>query len=57
MSSGAGTMGHLKPRVLRESVSGAVIYVPSLIKIDSGIKMLIWGGGYTGTRTDSNMIS
>jgi hypothetical protein len=35
--------------------SGAVIYVPSLIKIAAGIQKLI--GGDTQTHTDSNMIS
>jgi hypothetical protein len=31
--------------------SGAVIYVPSFIKIGSGVKKLIGGGGYTHTHT------
>jgi hypothetical protein len=35
--------------------SGAVIYVPSFIKIGSGIQKLI--AGYTDTHTDSNVIS
>jgi hypothetical protein len=35
--------------------SGAVIYVPSFIKIGSGFQKLI--GGDTYTRTDSNVIS
>jgi hypothetical protein len=35
--------------------SGAVMYLPSLIKIGSGIKRLI--GGDTPTHTDSNAIS
>jgi hypothetical protein len=35
--------------------SGAVIYVPSLIKIGSGIQKLM--GGNTQTHTDSNVIS
>jgi hypothetical protein len=30
--------------------SGAVIHVPSFIKIGSGAQKLIWGGGYTNTR-------
>jgi hypothetical protein len=43
--------------------SGAVIYVPSFIKIGSGVQTLMGGGGYTDTRTnkhthmDSNVIS
>jgi hypothetical protein len=36
--------------------SGAVIYVPSFIKIGSGIHKLI-GGGYTDTHRDSNVMS
>jgi hypothetical protein len=36
--------------------SGAVIYVPSFIKIGSGVQTLI-GGGDTHTPTDSNVIS
>jgi hypothetical protein len=35
--------------------SGAVIYVPSFIKIGSGVQKLIRGD--TQTHTDSNMIS
>jgi hypothetical protein len=35
--------------------SGAVIYVPSFIKIGSGVQMLI--GRDTQTHTDSNVIS
>jgi hypothetical protein len=35
--------------------SRAVIYVPSFIKICSGIQKLI--GGYRDTHTDSNVIS
>jgi hypothetical protein len=35
--------------------SGAVIYVPSFIKIGSGIQMLI--RGYTDTHTDSKVIT
>jgi hypothetical protein len=38
-----------------EMSSGAVIYVPSVIKVGSGIQKLI--GGYTDTHTDSNVIS
>jgi hypothetical protein len=39
--------------------SGAVIYVPSFIKIGSGIQKLIRGGSHTDryTHTDSNVIS
>jgi hypothetical protein len=39
--------------------SGAVIYVPSLIKIGSDVQKLMGGGGYTDTHmhTDSNVIS
>jgi hypothetical protein len=36
--------------------SGAVIYVPSFIKIGSGIQKLI-GGIHRHTHTDSNVIS
>jgi hypothetical protein len=36
--------------------SGAVIYVPSFIKIGSGVQKLI-GGEDTETHTDSNVIS
>jgi hypothetical protein len=36
--------------------SGAGIYVPSFIKIGSGIQKLI-GAGYTDTHTDSKVIS
>jgi hypothetical protein len=36
--------------------SGAVIYVPSFIKIGSGIQRLI-GGKYRHTHTDSNVMS
>jgi hypothetical protein len=36
--------------------SGAVIYVPSFIKIGSDVQKLIWGG-YTHTHIDSNVIS
>jgi hypothetical protein len=35
--------------------SGAVIYVPSFIKIDSGVQKLIEGD--TQTHTNSNVIS
>jgi hypothetical protein len=35
--------------------SGAVIYVPSFIKIGSGVEKLIWGD--TPTHTDSSVIS
>jgi hypothetical protein len=35
--------------------SGAVMYVPSFIKIGSGVLKLI--GGYTDTHTESNVIS
>jgi hypothetical protein len=38
-----------------EMGSGAVIYVPSFIKIGSGVQKLI--GGYADTHTDSNVIS
>jgi hypothetical protein len=38
-----------------EMGSGAVIYVPSFIKIGSGVQKLMWGG-YTDTHTDSNVI-
>jgi hypothetical protein len=27
--------------------SGAMMYIPSFIKIGSGIKKLLWGEGYT----------
>jgi hypothetical protein len=38
--------------------SGAVIYVPSFIKIGSGIQKLMGGGGrYVDTHTDSKVIS
>jgi hypothetical protein len=39
--------------------SGAVIYVPSFIKIGSGVQKLIRGDTqtHTHTRTDSNVIS
>jgi hypothetical protein len=37
-----------------EMGSGAVIYVPSFIKIGSGIQQLIWG---IHRDTDSNVIS
>jgi hypothetical protein len=36
--------------------SGAVIYIPSFIKIGSGVQKLI-KGRYTDTHTDSNLIS
>jgi hypothetical protein len=39
-----------------EMGSGAVIYVPSFIKIGSGIQKLM-GGADTDTHTDSNVIS
>jgi hypothetical protein len=41
-----------------EMGSGAMIYIPSFIKIGSGIQTLI-GGGYTCTyrHTDSKVIS
>jgi hypothetical protein len=35
---------------------GVMIYVPSFIKIGSGVQKLI-GGGYTHTHKDSNVIS
>jgi hypothetical protein len=35
--------------------SGAVIYIPSFIKIGSGIQKLMGGGGFT--YTDSKVIS
>jgi hypothetical protein len=31
--------------------SGAVIYVPSFIKIGSGVQKFMGGGGYTDTHT------
>jgi hypothetical protein len=37
--------------------SGAVIYVPSFIKIGSRIQKLMGGGGDKDTHTDSNVIS
>jgi hypothetical protein len=38
--------------------SGAVIYVPSFIKIGSGVQKLMGGGGiHRHTHTDSNVIS
>jgi hypothetical protein len=37
--------------------SGAVIYVPGLIKIGSGVQRLIGGYTDTHTHTDSNVIS
>jgi hypothetical protein len=40
--------------------SGAVIYVPSFIKIGSGVQKLMGGGDtqtHTHTLTDSNVIS
>jgi hypothetical protein len=37
--------------------SGAVVYIPSLITIGSGIQKLIGGDTYTQTHTDSNVIS
>jgi hypothetical protein len=40
--------------------SGAVIYVPSLIKFGSGVQKLIGGGGEyakTHTHTESHVIS
>jgi hypothetical protein len=38
-----------------EMGSGAVIHVPSFMKIGSGVQKLI--GGYTDIHTDSNVIS
>jgi hypothetical protein len=41
-----------------EMGSGAMIYIPSFIKIGSGIQTLIGrGGGYTDTRTHDLLIS
>jgi hypothetical protein len=40
-----------------EMGSGAVIYVPSFIKIVSGVQKLIGGYTDTHTHTDSNVIS
>jgi hypothetical protein len=37
-----------------EMGSGVMIYIPSFIKINSGIQKLI--GGYTDTQTDGNYI-
>jgi hypothetical protein len=37
--------------------SGAVTYVPSFIKIGSGVQKLIWGDTQTHAHTDSNVIS
>jgi hypothetical protein len=40
--------------------SGAVIYVPSFIKIGSGVQKLMGGGDkqtHTNARADSNVIS
>jgi hypothetical protein len=37
--------------------SGAVIYVPSLIMIGSGVHKLIWADKQTHTHTNSNVIS
>jgi hypothetical protein len=38
--------------------SGAVIYVPSFIKIGSGVQKLMGGGGYTHTyRQQRDLIS
>jgi hypothetical protein len=37
--------------------SGVVIYVPSLIKIGSGVQKLIGGGIHRHIHTDSNVIS
>jgi hypothetical protein len=34
-----------------EMGSGAMIYIPSLITIDSGIQKLIWGDAQTGKRS------
>jgi hypothetical protein len=34
-----------------EMGSGAITYIPSVIKIGSGIQKLMRGGGYTGTKT------
>jgi hypothetical protein len=36
-----------------EMGSGAMIYIPSFMKIGSGIQKLMWRGGYT----DSKVIS
>jgi hypothetical protein len=41
-----------------EMGSGAMINIPSFIKIGSGIQKLIGGGGYTDThRLDGDLIS
>jgi hypothetical protein len=37
-----------------EMGSGAMIYIPSFVKIDSGIQKLMWGGGDTQTHTQKN---
>jgi hypothetical protein len=34
-----------------EMGSGAMIYIPSFIKIGSSIQMLMGGGGFTDTQT------
>jgi hypothetical protein len=34
-----------------EMGSGAMTYIPSFIKIGSGIQKLMWGGGFTDTQT------
>jgi hypothetical protein len=40
-----------------EMGSGAVIYIPSFIKIGLGVQKLIAGDTQTHTHTDSNVIS
>jgi hypothetical protein len=30
-----------------EMYSGAMIYIPSFVKIDTGIQKLVWCGGFT----------
>jgi hypothetical protein len=40
-----------------EMGSGAMMYVPSFIKIGSGIQKLMGGGGYTRRHTDSMVAS
>jgi hypothetical protein len=40
-----------------EMGSVVMMYVPSFIKIGSGIQTIMGGGGYTYRHTDSNVIS